>query len=144
MLYHITCLDDALSEIRRVLKPGGVLYATTVGGGHMRELGDLVEEFAGSPEQWEDTVPDQFLVEDGSQWLSKWFSGVELRHYEDSLEITEAGPLVAYVLSVVGDAALSGSDLARFTHFVEQRLVEVGSIRVTKETGLLEATKGQR
>lgn len=141
MLYHVTRLDDALSEICRVLKPGGVLYATTVGKGHMRQLGDLLQEFAGSSDAWEDTVPDTFLIDDGAERLSPWFSKVKLRHYEDGLRITEADAVVAYAASIVGDTILAGTHLARFRHFVEQRLAQLGAIRVTKVTGLFEAIK---
>ena len=41
MLYHVPDLAAALAEIRRVLKPGGALYAATNGAGHMRELDAL-------------------------------------------------------------------------------------------------------
>jgi hypothetical protein len=108
----------------------------------MREVGDLVREFAGSPEAWEDTVPSQFLIEDGDEWLSRWFSGVTLKRYEDTLEITSIDPLVAYAASVVGDTVLAGGGRAAFKQLVEQRLAQTGVIRVTKETGLFEATKG--
>ena len=43
MLYHIPDLGKTLSEIRRVLKPEGHLYATTVGLNHMAELRACLE-----------------------------------------------------------------------------------------------------
>ncbi len=140
MLYHVNRPGDTLSEIRRVLRPGGRFYATTVGKGHMRELGQLLKEFTGRSDAWEDTVPGRFVLEDGAGWLSRCFSHATLRYYEDALEITEADPLVRYAVSVVGDAVLAGTDLTRFTRFVEDRLEKVGVIKVTKETGLFEAT----
>src|SRR5438128_5363777 len=38
MLYHVPDRPTALAEIRRVLKPGGHFYASTVGVNHLREL----------------------------------------------------------------------------------------------------------
>src|SRR5437870_10084242 len=48
MLYHVPDRPKALAEIRRVLKPEGWLYATTVGDSHMREVWQLVRGVVGS------------------------------------------------------------------------------------------------
>lgn len=51
MLYHVPSLGRALAEIRRVLKPTGVLYASTNGQSHLVvELGYIVDP-GGSPGQ---------------------------------------------------------------------------------------------
>lgn len=44
MLYHIPDLPRALAEIRRVLKPAGRFYASTIGREHMHELDELIWE----------------------------------------------------------------------------------------------------
>ena len=38
MLYHVPNLERALGEIRRVLKPGGRLYASTAGRNNLKEM----------------------------------------------------------------------------------------------------------
>ncbi len=45
MLYRVTDLDRTLSEIRRVLMPGGSFYSTTNGPDHLIELSDLFVRF---------------------------------------------------------------------------------------------------
>ena len=46
MLYHVPDLGKAMAEIRRVLKPGGVLFAATNGLRHMRAGRDPLESAA--------------------------------------------------------------------------------------------------
>ena len=45
MLYHVPDIDRGLQEIRRVLKPEGMLFAATNGMGHLQEIYDLVNAF---------------------------------------------------------------------------------------------------
>lgn len=45
MLHHVPRREQALSEVRRVLKLGGRFYATTNRRGHLRELRDFVFQF---------------------------------------------------------------------------------------------------
>jgi ubiquinone/menaquinone biosynthesis C-methylase UbiE len=85
MLYHIPDRPLALAEIQRVLKPGGRLYASTIGRNHMRELGELIGRFDPDLASWGWHPSDTFLLENGAAQLSQRFRRVELRRYEDSL-----------------------------------------------------------
>jgi hypothetical protein len=69
---------------------------------------------------------------------------VELYRYEDSLLVTEAEPLVAYILSLVGNAQslLAGEKVDELTTFVERELADKGAIRIGKDTGLFTAHRG--
>ena len=70
MLYHVPDLDCALSELRRVLKPGGRLVAVTNGGEHMKEL----RSFSGVA-YWE----HRFRREEAVELLEQHFDRVERR-----------------------------------------------------------------
>lgn len=72
MLYHVEDLDGALSELARVLQPGGRLVAVTNSLEHLRELWDLARR--------ETSVRAfQFRSENGEQALSRHFRGVTRR-----------------------------------------------------------------
>ena len=45
MLFYFDKPDKVLSEIKRVLKPEGVLFSSTYGSKHMKEISDLCKEF---------------------------------------------------------------------------------------------------
>jgi ubiquinone/menaquinone biosynthesis C-methylase UbiE len=140
MLYHVPDRAKALAEIRRVLKPGGRFYAATNGETHMAELKKLVGEFSlADIARWESFTISSFRKENGREELSKCFDAVKLHIYDNGLLITEAEPLVDYVLSTPVGMSFDEEKIARFTAFVQQRIDEQGAIAVAKSTVLFEA-----
>lgn len=144
MLYHIPDRDQALVEIRRVLKPGGRLYAATNGMRHMAELDDLVQRLA--PQFTISSVLSSFAasftLENGIDQLNRHFERVRLSRYPDALHITHASPLVDYVLSMSANArrgALPG-EIEAFTRRVEEELALNGVIRISKDSGMFIAS----
>lgn len=143
MLYHVPDKAKALSEMRRVLKPGGRFYTSTIGRSHLQELDQLVNKFDSNAGPFGPrTQPHSFILENGLEQISPWFSRGTVHHYEDALMITETKPLVAYIASGITWSGAIGDDrLAEFASFVEQELAQHGAIHVTKASGLFEALR---
>lgn len=138
MLYHVPDRPRALSEMRRVLKPGGRLYAATGGRDQFHELIDLVRRFDPALVLWEGRGPDSFMLETGEAQLAPWFARVALHRYDDALVVTEVEPLVAYVASKVRLPEERQAALARFVDEEMRRLG--GRLRISKDYGLFEAS----
>ena len=102
MLYHVPDLDKAVSEIRRVLKPGGRLCAATNGAKHMIELDEFINNWLAEHDiRFTRSTSLSFLLENGAEILGKSFDTVERFEFPDNtLEVTEAAPLVDYILSM--------------------------------------------
>ena len=150
MLYHVPDRPKALSEISRVLRPGGTLYATTHGARMHREMGWMQRILDPSrPTDAYFTTPLGFSLENGAAQISTYFLDVALWPYRDSLAVTEVEPLVAYLLSgPAGDAAAKSTTADEFERRVselvdrlEQELASQGTINITKDTGLFVARK---
>lgn len=99
MLYHVADRQRGLEEIRRVLRSDGVLYATTNGVEHLREIRELMRDF-GLDDGSHVSAP--FTLENGLDQLRAVFANVSRTDYEDSLRVTDPELLVAYIASIGG------------------------------------------
>jgi ubiquinone/menaquinone biosynthesis C-methylase UbiE len=149
MLYHVPDLTKGLSEIRRVLRPGGRLYAATNGRDNMRELTELLARFDAAQTYDVARIIAAFSLENGAELLQSYFFPVRLLRYEDSLDVTEPEPLVAYAASMGSLAGrFSAEKLARFAEFVRQEVSDAvareGAFRIRKSGGLFEAYRPER
>jgi ubiquinone/menaquinone biosynthesis C-methylase UbiE len=146
MLYHVPNLPCALAEIRRVLKAGGQLFAATNGETNMTGLDELVERLApafaprSNPqvEHWRSA----FTLENGPGSLAPFFQTVRLKRYTDDLVITQAQPVIDYVLSMQRnfEKPASQEQINAFQHALEDELCARGSITIHKDVGLLIAS----
>jgi ubiquinone/menaquinone biosynthesis C-methylase UbiE len=105
MLYHVADLDRAISELARVLRPGGRLIAITNGREHLAELWEMVgaEKFKSS-----------FSRENGGEQLQRHFASVERQDVETRAVFQDRHAAASYL------ATLERGELAdRLPDFVE-------------------------
>jgi ubiquinone/menaquinone biosynthesis C-methylase UbiE len=132
MLYH-TDRDVALSEIHRVLRPGGRLFATTNGEANMRELRALLRATT-------DHVPSDtgaFTLENGENQLARYFDTVRRYERDSYLRIPKLEPLVAHAASL---QQVDGQQVADFADRANRHLAD-GPLEIQKSMGLLVGEK---
>ena len=145
MLYHVPDLPRALSEVRRVLKPGGRLFAATNGKDHLHELDDLSQDLTADGAVHlglQNNHVTSFDLGTGVGYLEPYFSSFILHRPpgDPDLLVTEAEPLLVYILSVTpADLKNDAKKMAALRKRVEQALAETGEVRITRATGLFEA-----
>ncbi len=143
VLYHVPDRGRALSEMARVLGPAGTLYASTNGRDHNREMGRMLRFlFPERPDDGYHQAGIGFSLENGKEQLSRWFGGVRLLRREDSLFVTEVGPLLDYLMSgTAAHAAGRDGETVALAERLERELGARGGIHVTKDTGMFVARK---
>lgn len=136
VLFYLNDLNQGLSEIKRVLKKNGVFYSTTYSKNHMREINELVKEFNSNVYLSEQPLYHRFGLENGEMLLKQYFKNVECKIYNDYLDIDNAKPIVNYILSCHGNQDILLEKYDEFYDFVENKIIEKGFIRITKEACL--------
>lgn len=134
MLYHVPDIPRALSEIRRVLKPQGSCYAATMGLNNMREFDELAQRFLGISTN---RAARRFGLETGLEQMQKVFPRVEVRRYDDALNVTEAQPLIDYLNSTRLGQLASEEQKHALKEFAEAEIRAHGALHFKKDTGVL-------
>ena len=83
VLFYLNDLNLGLKEISRVLKPNGILYCSTYGKNHMKEITEIVQNFDSRINLSNHSLYDIFGLENGESILCNYFSNVEKYNYQD-------------------------------------------------------------
>jgi ubiquinone/menaquinone biosynthesis C-methylase UbiE len=142
MLYHVPDRDLAIGEMRRVLRPGGVLLALTNSHRHLEELNGLVgaalhEHTGADPAALRAYL--RFSSESGGEELQRHFADVERHDAHSELVVTEVQPIVDYVASMGSIGAKIQGEPGPVLRDVEQRVRATidaeGAFRIRTDVG---------
>lgn len=135
VLFYCEDIPQVLAECRRVLKKGGHFLSSTYGKQHMHEITDLVQQFHKEIVLSAEVLYERFGLENGAAMLAPYFPEIEMRKYEDAIEIAEAEPLISYILSCHGNQnQLLLDQYKEFREFVSARVA--GGFHITKDAGI--------
>ena len=140
VLFYLNDLNLGLKEIDRVLKSDGILYCSTYGKNHMKEITEIVQNFDSRINLSNHSLYDIFGLENGENILKEYFFSVQRMDYQDSLEITESKPLIDYIMSCHGNQnEILGPRLNEFKEYIEELLKNTGKIVISKQAGMFKA-----
>lgn len=139
MLYHLPDRPKGLAEIKRVLKPDGRLFASTIGVDHLKEMNAWMSRISEDRLSALSHLP--FQLETGAEQLRGYFSGVTMERYNDDLEVTEIEPVIAYIRSGFSSEDIVESEFAKLQQELKSELAQKGKIFITKDSGLFLAVK---
>lgn len=140
VLFYCSHIDMACREISRIIKPGGKLICSTYGTNHMIEITNLVQEFDARIVLAADNLYNYFGKENGASILSPHFDSIKWVQYEDSLVVTDADPLISYILSCHGNQNQYIIDRYNdFRTFIRRKIAP--EFHITKDAGIFIANK---
>lgn len=135
VLFYFNDIDVVLKECKRVLKEDGTFVCSTYSKNHMKEITDLVQEFDQEIVLSSDCLYEVFGLDNGKEILSQYFKDVKEKKYIDSIEVNEAEPLIAYIISCHGNQNHILLDHYReFREFVEEKTKD--GFYISKDAGI--------
>jgi SAM-dependent methyltransferase len=154
MLYHVNDVHRAVQEMRRVLKPSGVLVVATNSVNTMPELQVLMRRAivlltrGGAAQVRAPELPsDRFALENGTRLLAKYFYAVVRHDLPSALVFPEVEPAMAYLESTRDlrekslPADVVWDDVMMIMRQQINQLVKhLGELVINKAAGVLVAT----
>ncbi len=136
VLFYAKDRKRVISELKRVIKPGGFLFCSTYGKKHMKEIELITKEFDDRIALSDVKLDDIFGLDNGEEALSAFFPSVELLRYDDSLLVTEMRPLSEYIYSCHGNQMeYLSSRKEEFEAFLQKKIGRKG-LHITKDSGM--------
>lgn len=135
VLFYCADIPQVCREVQRVLKPNGIFICSTYGKNHMKEITDLAQSFDKHIVLSGQALYENFGLENGTEVLAPYFSSIEKRLYDDAILLTQAEPLIEYILSCHGNQNQYLIDrYAEFRTYIERKIRP--SFHITKEAGI--------
>lgn len=136
MLYHVSDLSRAMSEVAWTLKAGGWFFAATVGQNHLREIENYVRNVL--PDWRMSRWTRTFTLQNGADQIQPHLSVEKMVPYQDALIVTESEPLTAYINSSISmiERPTDRQWLEKIRVQISAELKKTGSIHISKESGV--------
>lgn len=136
LLHHVDDIDKALDEVNRVLKKGGIFYCATFGeNGVVDYLASLFKN-----EINQELENKTFTLQNGKNYLIRYFNNVEKLLYDDELQVTNIDDLVQYIQSLKGISEIGSLEEEIIRKRLESEFSN-GKLIIPKEYGMFIARK---
>jgi len=134
MLYHVSNIPKALSEVRRVLKDEGYFYCATYGE---NRIVDYIANMLNLNIEEDKKI---FTLQNGYEILKPYFKTVKRLDYNDSLDITNLDDLLDYLYSLDGISAITKIDRQLLKVSLQNKMTD-GVLHIPKEYGMFVCKK---
>ncbi len=135
VMFYLDDIPKVLNDCAKLLKENGMMLVSTYGKNHMKEITELVQSFNSNIMLSKEALYERFGIENGEEILRQSFSLVELKRYEDAIEVDEVEPLISYILSCHGNQNQLLLDHYKEFHTFVSKKVSRG-FGITKDAGV--------
>ncbi|OAV51731.1 methyltransferase [Rhizobium sp. WYCCWR10014] len=139
MLYHLPDPAAGITDMSRVLRPGGFLAVTTNGAGNMLEIYALTTVFGSAPS---DPAAEALGYDAAERSMRSQFGNVTMSQHPASLRITEPEDVFLALTSYPPGDGADELQLTRFRHAIADAFRQCsGVLEVRRETALFLSRK---
>lgn len=131
-LYHVPEPTIAVAELARVVRDDGCVAVMTNGPGHLREIEEVRVDVFGESARYQ--VNRTFAPSVAASMLTDVFDQVCWHRYDDTLRVTDADDVLAFVTSTPPANEASDDQLGRLDRLIRERMAD-GEFVVNKHTG---------
>jgi SAM-dependent methyltransferase len=141
MLYHVPDAGQAVAELHRVTRPGGVVVIGLNGDDHLRELREPINSVLAESGAATDPVRERIRLDQGEELLTGPFGPVTRHDFTGELLLPTAQPVADYIRSL--GLGLDQAEQELLVHEVTRRLAfaDGSPLRVTTHCGWLIAMR---
>ena len=134
VIYHSSNKDKAISELKRVAKPDGLISITTNSEKHMLNVYTIGQSIDSNYDMVRNI--DGFTEEDADSILPKHFENIQKENYEDLLKVTDSDFMLEYVKSTTEPRKmnLKSSFYEEYSKIVENEINEKGYFGIPKRS----------
>lgn len=132
MLYHVPDKAKAISEVRRVLRPGGTFVCATYGEeGLPSYIGAILRGVVEIR-----PLNTTFTLQNGGAMLQASFDRVEKREYPDEFLVDDADAIVSYLMSMT-NMVVAGEDFPaeQVRAILAEKIQREGPLHIPKQYG---------
>lgn len=135
VLFYCEDISKVCRQVQTHLAPAGRFLCSTYGASHMQEVSELVQSFDERITLSAEHLYERFGKENGAHILAPYFSQVNWTAYEDELIVTDAEPLISYILSCHGNQNQYLPDRYKDFRALVKKKTEHG-FHITKNAGI--------
>lgn len=103
VLFYCEDVGKVCQGVSKILNPGGRFLCSTYGSGHMQEVSLLSSPLTSALSFPRTACTSASAGKTAADILSPYFGKITWQSYEDELIVTDAEPLISYILSCHGN-----------------------------------------
>lgn len=100
-LMYASDVNQAMSEIKRVVKDNGNVYISCWSKDNLREMDELLDQLDPNIHARDKKIDKEFCLENGQEKLLKYFSNIKMDERKEIYLVDDEEELVNYIMSMV-------------------------------------------